>query len=140
MCREANATDDPQSLVVHRRGAHMVLLNRYPYNSGHLMVAPRAHLAMPEELSATERAGLWELVLDARRRLAEVYAAEGFNVGLNLGKAAGAGLADHLHVHIVPRWSGDANFITTTGETRVIPEDLGITRRRLREAFGDDQD
>lgn len=118
----------------------MVLLNRYPYNNGHLMVAPLAHRATPEELPAADRAGLWELVLEARLRLAEVYAAEGFNIGLNLGEAAGAGLADHLHVHIVPRWSGDANFLTTTGEVRVIPEDLGTTRRRLREAFGDDQD
>lgn len=126
--------------MVYRRGAHMVLLNRYPYNNGHLMVAPLAHRATPEELPAADRAGLWELVLEARLRLAEVYAAEGFNIGLNLGEAAGAGLADHLHVHIVPRWSGDANFLTTTGEVRVIPEDLGTTRRRLREAFGDDQD
>lgn len=118
----------------------MVLLNRYPYNNGHLMVAPLAHRAMPEDLATADRASLWELVLETRRRLAEVYGPAGFNLGLNLGEAAGAGLADHLHVHVVPRWPGDANFLTTTGEVRVIPEDLATTWRRMREAFGDGED
>lgn len=113
----------------------MVVLNRYPYNNGHLMVAPLAHVATPEALPALDRASLWELVLEAKQRLAEIYQADGFNLGLNLGEAAGAGLADHLHFHVVPRWSGDANYLTTTGEVRVIPEDLATTWRRLREAF-----
>ncbi len=126
--------------MVFRQGPHMVVLNRYPYNNGHLMVAPLAHVATPEALPEADRAGLWELVLAARQRLAEVYEADGFNLGLNLGEAAGAGLADHLHFHIVPRWRGDANYLTTTGEVRVIPEDLATTWRRLREAFEDAQD
>jgi ATP adenylyltransferase len=110
-------------------------MNLYPYNAGHLMIAPRRHVgslgaATPEELS--------EMMALARRAegvLGEVYKPDGMNVGLNLGKAAGAGVADHIHLHVVPRWAGDTNFMTVTGEVRVIPEDPFLASARLRPLF-----
>jgi ATP adenylyltransferase len=140
-CQAAEAQADtaeatgPGSLVVHRGATCYVILNLYPYNNGHLMVVPYRHVATlgglrPEELQ--EIASLTQLVEAA---LTEAYDPQGINIGINLGTPAGAGILEHLHVHAVPRWTGDANFMTAIAETRVLPEDLGSTARRLRPIF-----
>ena len=132
-CRAASDEEEPrETLALVRTPFHVVLLNRYPYTNGHLMIAPRRHLASPEECSSGAQKELWPLVLRCRQALREAYDPDGFNLGANLGSAAGAGIPDHFHLHLLPRWSGDTNFMTTTGETRLIPEDLGSTWKRLR--------
>ncbi|HEX5236259.1 MAG TPA: HIT domain-containing protein [Silvibacterium sp.] len=121
--------------VVVRGKSVFVCLNRYPYNSGHIMVVPYEHQA---SLAALPRGTAHELMDMAQRTeqaFAQVYHPDGINLGLNLGKAAGAGVAMHLHLHAVPRWQGDTNFMTVTAETRVLPEELSVTWQRLREAF-----
>ncbi len=127
--------DDDRNFVLHR-GAHtFVILNLYPYISGHLMIAPYAHLgeldAAPKE--ATDE--IMDLTKRCQTALREIYHPQGFNLGMNLGRAAGAGIADHIHMHLMPRWSGDTNFMTSVAETRVLPEDLATTYRKLREKF-----
>ena len=124
-----------QSLVVHGGRLAYVILNLYPYNSGHLMVVPHRHVATLAALSAEEMQEVGVLTQLAERALTEAYHPHGLNVGLNLGKAAGAGIVEHLHLHVVPRWTGDANFMTVVGETRVLPEELGATAAKLRPIF-----
>ena len=113
----------------------MVLLNAYPYTSGHILVVPRRPVETLAELSSEEHESLWKTVTDATTTLQEVFSPEGINVGLNQGEAAGAGVPDHLHVHVVPRWSGDTNFTTVAANTRVIPEALTETWTRISEAW-----
>jgi ATP adenylyltransferase len=122
-------------LVVLRGRAAYVILNLYPYNNGHLMVVPSRHLAALEALTADEQTELMHLARLSEMALNEAYHPQGINVGINLGKAAGAGIENHLHIHLVPRWSGDTNFMTAVGETRVLPEDLDATAARLRPIF-----
>jgi ATP adenylyltransferase len=122
-------------LVVLRGRAAYVILNLYPYNNGHLMVVPMRHLSALETLTADEQTELMHLTRLSEMALNEAYRPQGINVGINLGKAAGAGIENHLHIHLVPRWSGDTNFMTAVGETRVLPEDLGATAARLRPIF-----
>ncbi len=129
----ANSSDDAAHLVVHRLGTAFLIMNKYPYSAGHLMAVPRRKVVEMSELSEAEVLDLWRLAIHARRLLAEAVKAQGFNIGWNLGKAAGAGVEDHLHIHIVPRWNGDSNFIAVTGGTRVIPEGLRPLYRRLVE-------
>jgi len=129
----AAVTRDP--LVVFDGRLAYVILNRYPYNNGHLMVVPRRHLASLAELSPAELHEVADLVQRAESVLRDAYKLQGINVGINLGKAAGAGIEEHLHVHLVPRWSGDTNFMTVLGETRVLPEELAATRSRLAPIF-----
>ena len=126
---------DADPLVVHRASRSYVILNKFPYNNGHLMVVPHRHVGRLAELDSAEVGELMQLTQLSERVLASVYAPHGFNMGLNLGTAAGAGIADHLHMHVVPRWSGDTNFISVVGETRVLPEELPATADRLRTAF-----
>ena len=132
-CRiAADAENDEQNLVVHRGQHAFIVLNLYPYISGHLMVVPYMHTG---ELASTPKEitdEMMDLTKRAQVALGEVYSPAGFNVGMNLGAAAGAGVADHIHIHVLPRWSGDTNFMTTVGETRVLPEDLSTTYRKLR--------
>lgn len=123
------------ALIVLRTGRNYICLNRYPYTSGHLMVVPYDHQAFLTELPTETLHEMVDLAQRSERVLAEVYQPGGFNFGLNLGKAAGAGVAGHLHMHGLPRWVGDTNFMTVTGETRILPEDLEVTWNRLREAF-----
>ncbi len=134
-CRALQA-DDPDSLVCFRGEAFFVLLNKYPYSSGHLMVAPRAHLASPELLAAAELREMWELTLRSMAILKENFHPDGFNIGMNIGKAAGAGIKDHFHQHIVPRWQGDANFMATVGDTKVLSYDQETVFAAIRDAFG----
>jgi ATP adenylyltransferase len=134
-CEAAASKNDDESLVVFRGRRVFVLLNRYPYTNGHLMVAPYEHKA---RLSDSEAATLSELVTTVARAekiLSEEYRTDGLNIGVNLGSAAGAGVSDHYHVHIVPRWKGDTNFMTVTGDVRVVPEELSVTLRRLAPRF-----
>jgi ATP adenylyltransferase len=134
-CVAARSTDDRAHLVVHRGTSNFVILNRYPYTSGHVMVVPYLHLANLEELPGETFDELMSLSREAVRRLRQVYRPEGLNLGMNLGKSAGAGIAGHLHMHVLPRWVGDTNFMTVTGETRVLPEALETTWEKLRAAF-----
>jgi ATP adenylyltransferase len=124
-----------EPLVVHAGRSAFVILNKYPYNNGHLMIVPQRHVARLADLDAAEAQDLMRLTQAAERVLTQVYAPHGFNMGVNLGKPAGAGIEDHLHVHIVPRWNGDTNFMSVVGETRVLPEELPATATRLRAAF-----
>jgi ATP adenylyltransferase len=129
------ASDDAANYVLYRGERAYIILNLYPYNNGHLMVVPYEHMASLEDLDAPT---LTELMLLTKRSLAalrEAMAPDGFNVGVNLGRAAGAGIHDHVHVHIVPRWEGDTNFMPVLGETRVIPQMLGDTYTQLLSAI-----
>ena len=127
---------DPDSLVLGVYPKTIAILNLYPYNNGHVLVAPRRHVAELWDLSAEELRELFSLVALGAKILRQVYHAEGLNVGMNLGRAAGAGIADHLHAHIVPRWGGDTNFMASVLDTRVLPESLAETHARLAAAFG----
>jgi ATP adenylyltransferase len=118
------------------RGRHSyVILNLYPYNNGHLMVVPNRHLSTLASLTLDEQNELMSLTRMAEIALTEAFRPQGINVGINLGRAAGAGIENHLHIHLVPRWAGDTNFMTAIGETRVLPETLGETAARLRPIF-----
>ena len=131
----ANPDDDENHLVVLRGVHNFVVLNRYPYTSGHVMVVPYAH---ESQLGAITRECATEMMLLGRTaeiKLRAVYQPDGMNLGMNLGESAGAGIAAHLHLHVLPRWAGDTNFMTTVAEARVLPEELPVTLRRLRAAF-----
>lgn len=131
-CDALAREDSAENLIVCRAEHSFVILNRYPYTSGHVMVVPFEHKPSIELLEQATRAELLELVSRAVLVLRELYNPEGFNVGVNIGSAAGAGVAAHMHFHVVPRWGGDTNFISTIGAVRVLPEDLGITYQRIR--------
>ncbi len=126
---------DERNLIVYRGTYNFVVLNRFPYISGHLMVVPFAHVA---ELSALDEAAAGEIMRLMRlseRHLRHIYKPEGLNIGMNIGESAGAGIAGHIHMHVLPRWFGDSNFMTTIGETRVLAEDLNVTWRKLTAQF-----
>jgi ATP adenylyltransferase len=112
-----------------------VILNRFPYTSGHLMIVPYEHVAALEELPDETLVELIRLARDGVKHLRTIYRPEGLNLGMNLGRSAGAGIAEHVHLHVLPRWTGDTSFITTVGETRVVPEELEVTWEKLRRAF-----
>jgi ATP adenylyltransferase len=129
--------DEPgrDELVLLRGRVAYVILNLYPYNNGHLMVVPNRHIATLAAMTAAEQAEVMRLTRHAEIALTEAYKPQGLNIGINLGRPAGAGIVDHLHVHLVPRWNGDTNFMTAIGNTRVLPEDLAATRQRLQPIF-----
>jgi ATP adenylyltransferase len=134
-CNLRRLAPSADSLVLHQEARAFVVLNRFPYTNGHLMVAPEAHVASLEDLDATTLTDLMLLARRSLRALRKAYGAQAFNLGANIGAPAGAGVADHVHLHVVPRWPGDTNFMATTASTRVIPEDLAQTYRRLAEAW-----
>jgi len=134
-CDAVAAVDDPNSLVLERRTHCLTMLNAYPYASGHLMVLPSRHVAQLEAISDAEARELTQLTQRAIRALTQVMQPDGFNVGLNLGTAAGAGVAEHLHQHVVPRWSGDTNFMPVIADTGVLPAALEATRASLAAAL-----
>jgi ATP adenylyltransferase len=129
----AEASDD--SGVLYRGVCSFVLLNAFPYNSGHVMIAPERHVGEPEELSADERRDLMDVTVSALEVLRAALEPHGFNLGMNLGRVAGAGVPGHLHMHLVPRWGGDTNFMPVVGETKVLPEMLEQTAAKLRPGF-----
>ena len=136
-CEALSGSDDRKSLLLARRSKAFLILNRYPYAAGHLMAVVNRHVGTLPETAPDEVAGAMELVTLAISILSAEYRPEGFNVGLNQGRIAGAGIVDHLHLHVVPRWSGDNNFISVVGDTRVLPEDLETTYDRLKGRLGD---
>lgn len=123
LCRALETAADPKSLVVHVAEHNFVVMNLYPYNAGHIMIAPRRHVGSLAESGPQELAEMAALARRMESVMAAVYTPDGINLGMNLGQAAGAGVLDHIHLHMVPRWVGDTNFMTTLGGTRVIPED-----------------
>jgi len=134
-CNALARIDNAENLIIKRGKLAFVILNLYPYTSGHIMVAPMAHQSSIEFLDPGSRAEMMELVSESIIVLKKVYHPQAFNVGANIGEAAGAGEPDHVHLHIVPRWEGDTNFMSTLGETRVLPESLGETYKRIRAGF-----
>jgi ATP adenylyltransferase len=132
-CDARDRQDEPLVAWVGERA--FVILNKFPYNNGHLMIVPRRHVARLTDLDAAELLELMTLGQATEKALAAVYAPHGFNLGMNLGRSAGAGIAEHLHMHIVPRWDGDTSFMTVFGDTRVLPEELPVTAGRIREAL-----
>src|SRR5271170_2757207 len=136
-CDAVSAGDDVKTGIVLRGAKNFIILNQYPYTTGHVMVVPYAHVA---DFSAVEPDTLTEMMRLAQRvqkALGETYHPEGYNLGINLGRAAGAGVTGHLHMHVLPRWAGDANFMTVVGETRLEPEELSTTYTRLRAALAE---
>lgn len=134
-CDAVERNQDEETLIVYRGKKVFVILNRFPYTSGHVMIVPYTHVA---ELNLVEPEGLQEMMALAQRvetAFRQNYKPDGMNLGMNLGKAAGAGVAGHLHLHMLPRWMGDSNFMTVTGETRVHPEDLRTTYEKLKRAL-----
>jgi ATP adenylyltransferase len=134
-CNAQAREDGESNLIAFRGERNFVILNLYPYTSGHLMVVPFDHISSLEELDQTTRAELMELTSQCMVVLKKLYRPQGFNVGANIGVAAGAGVPGHVHIHIVPRWGGDTNFMSTLGETRVLPEALDETYKRVRGGF-----
>lgn len=126
---------DERNRIIHRARHNFIVLNLYPYTNGHLLIIPHEHAADLDAVSKPATDELMDLAKRAQTVLRVAYKPAGFNLGMNLGRAAGAGVAAHLHLHVLPRWPGDANFMTTTGETRVLPEDLATTYKKLRGQF-----
>jgi ATP adenylyltransferase len=136
-CAAASSRAPKETLTLFRNDLAVVMLNRYPYTNGHLMVAPIAHEARLFDSTDDSLRALIRLTAEAQRILADVYRPDGFNIGMNFGEVAGAGVADHYHMHIVPRWSGDSNFMTVTARTRLVPEDLDVTYDKLQPRFSE---
>ena len=135
MCRMLKEDNDESNLILYRGKSNFILLNAFPYNPGHLMVATHRHVGYLEHLTKEEANEHFELVRLSVKLLTEVIQPAGFNVGMNLGKVAGAGVADHIHSHIVPRWQGDTNFMPVVSDTKVLPEALTITYNKLKDGI-----
>ena len=134
-CEKAAQRADEDNLIVHRAAHTFVILNLFPYTTGHLMVVPYDHVS---SLAAAKDEALTEMILltkFAQAKLSEIYSPHGLNIGMNLGESAGAGIAGHIHMHVLPRWAGDTNFMSTIAETRVLPEELPVSLARLRAVF-----
>lgn len=131
--------DDREKLIISREKENFVILNRYPYNSGHIMISPYRHIGDISELTRDERYEIMDLTIKAKKVLSSVLKPDGFNVGFNLGTAAGAGVKDHIHMHIVPRWNGDTNFMPVLAGIHVMPESLIDTSKLLREAWKEEE-
>ena len=134
-CEGLKQVDGPGNLIVYRGKYAFVMLNRFPYTSGHLMIVPEEHKPSLELLSASSRADVMDLSARAIQVLNSLYTPQGYNLGMNIGSAAGAGISEHVHLHVVPRWVGDTNFMSSVSQTRVLPELLAETYRRVREAW-----
>jgi ATP adenylyltransferase len=132
---QARSDGEESALVVARGTVCYVILNKFPYNNGHLLIVPNRHVASVEDATSEELCELMDLARLSAIALKEAFSPHGLNMGINLGKPAGAGILDHLHMHVVPRWNGDTNFMTVVGETRVLPEELPVTAARLRPIF-----
>ncbi len=135
LCTHVSADDEAAAGVVHKATHSFIVLNAFPYNTGHVMIAPNRHVGDLASLDETERAEIMDLVTRSTIVIEEAMGAQGFNVGINQGVAAGAGVPGHLHVHVVPRWGGDTNFMPVVGETKVLPEMLADTYAKLKPGF-----
>ncbi|MBN2467307.1 MAG: HIT domain-containing protein [Deltaproteobacteria bacterium] len=135
LCLDRDETNDRKRLIVYRSSRSFVMLNRYPYNNGHLMIAPFTHCANIEDLDPETSLDMFGLVQKAIRIMKECLQPEGFNIGINLGRVGGAGVEEHLHIHIVPRWNGDTNFMAVISDVRVMPEHLEDSYNKLRPYF-----
>ncbi len=131
-CAAAGGGDDRASLIVHRATHNFIILNRYPYTNGHVMVVPFQHVSTLQDTAEEALLEMMRLARECEKHLRATYRPDGLNIGMNLGRSAGAGIAGHIHMHILPRWVGDTNFMTVTGETRVLPEDLQVTWEKLK--------
>jgi ATP adenylyltransferase len=129
------ADDDAKNHILHRAKLNFAVLNLFPYTSGHLMIVPYQHTASLSSLADAVTTEMMSLAKQSEVALEDEYHPDGFNIGMNLGRSAGAGVAEHVHLHIVPRWTGDANFVSIVGETRVLPEDLSTTWSKLKKHF-----
>lgn len=138
-CVKPSEKNDEKHLIPFRSEHSFVILNAYPYNNGHLMVVPNKHVSTLNQLNKTEIDDLFETVQLCERVIKQVYDPDGMNIGMNLGRAAGAGIDDHIHVHIVPRWNGDVNFMTAVSGTRVIPESFEQAFSKLKEQFDNEK-
>ncbi len=134
-CEMVASSKDEAHLILYRGAQNFIVLNKYPYITGHLMIVPYTHTGELSSISKDAQAEMMHLADMASKALEHIYEPHGFNMGMNIGRAAGAGLAEHIHFHVLPRWSGDVNFITSVGDTRVIPEDLVDTYRKLKSVF-----
>jgi ATP adenylyltransferase len=134
-CEAAGSGHDEETLIVHRGALNFVILNRYPYTSGHLMIAPYQHVSRLQQVDEPTVEEMMRLARLSERLIEQSYQPQGINIGMNLGEAAGAGIEQHIHLHALPRWLGDANFMTSVGNTRIIPEELTVTFAKLSEAF-----
>ena len=136
-CDHLQAGDDVGAHILHRAERTFVIMNAFPYNTGHVMIAPVRHVGELSDTTSEERAEMMEVTHLSTEVIGRALAPHGFNIGMNLGTVAGAGIPGHLHVHVVPRWGGDTNFMTTVGETKVLPEDLTDTDAKLRPLFAE---
>lgn len=134
-CDALENSEQSGSLVVARARYNFIILNRYPYNNGHVMIAPFQHVSNPVDVESAIAEEMMRLTQRVIQALREIYRPDGFNIGMNLGRCAGAGIEDHYHMHVVPRWSGDTNFMTAIAETRVLPEDFAVTLDKLKPFF-----
>jgi len=134
-CLNEECTSDQDRLVLYRSTLSLVMLNKYPYTNGHLLIAPRRHTSEIDSLSDGEMLDLFSTLRRCKQVLQQTARPEGFNIGMNLGKSAGAGVVDHMHIHIVPRWNGDTNFMTVIPDVRIMPENLSTTYIRLLPYF-----
>lgn len=134
-CDELKQPEDDNSLIIHKGKFSFVIMNRFPYNNGHVMVLPYLHCSSLESLDSQSRFEMMELTNHIIKVLKLIYHPEGFNVGMNIGVSAGAGIAEHIHMHVVPRWGGDTNFMSTLGKTRVLPEMLRDSCQQLKDAW-----
>jgi len=128
-----DSASDEEKFILKRAEFNFVILNIYPYATGHLLIVPYAHIAELNQIDKQTSDEMMDITKSSQRALGEVYQPEGFNLGMNLGRSAGAGVAEHLHMHVLPRWSGDVNFMTSVAQTRTIPEDLRTTYDKLRD-------
>ena len=135
-CINVESHPSEANLIIHKGEHTMVMLNKYPYSNGHLLLAPIMHVSSIDELTENAVIELAILCQHSVKTLRRAYNPEGFNIGVNIGAAAGAGIPNHVHMHVLPRWSGDTNFMTSTAETRVLPEEISVTYNRLHEIIG----
>jgi ATP adenylyltransferase len=131
----ASEKDSKESLLLFKGSVSIVMLNKYPYNNGHMMIAPARHVARLEDVTPEEGFDIFRLVRHASTVLTSLFKPDGLNIGMNVGRAAGAGIDDHLHMHVVPRWSGDVNFMPVIGDVKVMPEHLAVTFEKLKPYF-----
>ena len=134
-CDALQTTDDQECHIIYRGQVSFVILNKFPYNNGHMLVMPNRHISRPDMMTDEERIEIMNLIVKAQTVLYKVYNPHGVNIGANIGEAAGAGIAQHMHFHVLPRWNADANFMTTIANTRVIPESLEETWTKIRSAW-----